>query len=306
MTRIYGSWLHLALNLWSLVAVSQITVTLQASKDAAIGFHDGAFTAGNNYGGAIQNAAFCIPGVAAPSGYNVNRALIDFNLGVIPANATVVSAALNLYATGPFGSVPGHIGPANSCYIERITQPWGEYTATWNNQPTSTTLNQVTLSATSNATQDYTNINVFSLVQDMLNNSPAGHGFLLKLVNQASSNGLSFCSRDHSNTGSHPTLVITYRQGETNVADQEAGKGFEICPSLHEGTFTVTSSHSFFEAGDRVEIVNMEGQVLKSLDILAPCHELTVQLPGLESGIYICRYFSGSKIVVKKIAITEQ
>lgn len=127
------------------LAYSQvITVTLTCNKDAAIGYHDGASTANNNYGNATQNAAFAIPS-SFSSGLNVNRALIGFNLSTIPANASIISAALNLYALGPYGTLPGHTGSANSSYIRRVIQPWNEYTVTWNNQPSTTILNQVTL-----------------------------------------------------------------------------------------------------------------------------------------------------------------
>lgn len=203
--------LFLALCLLLLAGLldAQVTVLLPCSKDAAIGYHDGAGTAGNNYGSAIQNAAFMIPSAAAPSGSNGNRALIGFNLSTIPAGATILSANLNLYAIGPFGSVQGHFG-ANSSYLRRITQSWGEYTATWNNQPTATTQNQVILPASASATQNYLNINVLAMVQDMISNPAPGYGFLLGLVNEVNTNGLCFASRDHSNQALHPTLEVVY------------------------------------------------------------------------------------------------
>ena len=92
--------------LFTFYSNAQTSVTLIASKDAAIGYHDGTNTANNNYGNAIQNAAYAIPSVAQSGGLNVNRALIDFNLSTIPVGATILSAKLNLYALGPFGSLP--------------------------------------------------------------------------------------------------------------------------------------------------------------------------------------------------------
>jgi hypothetical protein len=189
---------------------SQTTLTLSVSQDVAIGYHDGAGTANNNYGSAIQNAAFCIASaVAPPPGVNVNRALIAFNLSAIPANATVTSAFLNLYATGPYGSVQGHFGNSAS-FLERITQSWQEFTATWNNQPNSTNLNSVLLPQATTSTQDYLNINVFNLVQDMINNPTAGYGFKLRLVAENVLNGLIFCSKDHQVEAKRPKLVVTY------------------------------------------------------------------------------------------------
>ncbi len=53
---------------------AQITVTLSPASDAAIGYHDGTNSAGNNYRTATQLTAFAVPATAQPSGLNVNRA----------------------------------------------------------------------------------------------------------------------------------------------------------------------------------------------------------------------------------------
>lgn len=190
--------------------MAQVTLTVSCSQDAALGFHDGAFTAGNNYGTAIQNAAFWIPASADPNGFNGNRALIDFQLPAIPSNAVFTSASLNLYALGPAGTLPGHTGPANSSCLRRITQSWQEMSVTWNSQPAATTVNQVILPSTSSSTKDYTGINVTALVNDMYNNPQSSFGFLLRLVNESASNALLFASRDHSDPALHPVLHVTY------------------------------------------------------------------------------------------------
>ncbi|MES2761540.1 MAG: DNRLRE domain-containing protein [Bacteroidota bacterium] len=225
----------------AILSTAQITVTLNASKDAAIGYHDGATTANNNYGTATQNAAYAIPSVAQSGGLNVNRALIDFNLGAIPANATIISANLNLYALGASGSLPGHSGPNNTSYLERVTQNWGEMTATWNNQPTSTAVNHVTLNQSTSATQNYLNINVTNLVQDMINNSSTSFGFKLKLASEAVTNSLLFASKDHSNSSLRPTLVVTYSTGcvssDTLSADYDAAIGY------HDGASTASNNY---------------------------------------------------------------
>ncbi|MEI2678009.1 MAG: DNRLRE domain-containing protein [Burkholderiaceae bacterium] len=223
------------------LSVGQTTLTLTASKDAAIGYHDGASTANNNYGYAAQNAAYTIPSVAQSGGLNINRALIDFNLGAIPSNATIISASLNLYALGASGSLPGHSGPNNSAYLERITQSWGENTVTWNNQPTSTAVNHVTLGQSTSATQNYLNINVTNLVQDMVNSSSTSFGFKLKLVTEAVTNSLLFASKDNSNTSLTPKLVVTYSTGcvktDTLPADYDAAIGY------HDGASTANNNY---------------------------------------------------------------
>jgi len=186
-----------------------VTLTLTASEDAAIGFHDGASTANNNYGNAIQNAAFCIQASASYTGVNVNRALIRFNLSSLPAGANIISAQLDLFALGPYGSLGGHSGNANSFVLERVTQNWNESTVTWNNQPPSTNTNCVTLTNSNSFNQDYLNIPVTNMVVDMLN-SNANFGFKLRLINENKTNSILFCSKDYSNTAKHPRLIIQY------------------------------------------------------------------------------------------------
>lgn len=209
----------------ALVNAQVTTVTLTTAKDAPIGYHYGASTEFNNYGYASQNSAFAIPSVAQVGGLNNNNALIDFNLTALPANINLISAKLNLYALGPYGpSLPGHFGSANQTYIERITQPWQENTVTWNNRPTSSNLNQLILPQSTNALQDYLNIDVTTLVQDMLNNPTTSFGFRLRLVNEVASNGLSFASKDNGNINKIPSLVITYNTNNVSIYENETTK----------------------------------------------------------------------------------
>lgn len=181
---------------------------ITAQQDAAIGYHDYYNTANNNYVNALQNAAYTIPGTHPNGGLNVNRALIFFNLAVVPPGAIILQARLNLYGIGPPTYTMGHTGTANHTLVQRVTQGWNPNTVTWNNQPTTTTQNQVTLAPHTTPNQDYVNINVTQLVTDMvtLNN----HGFMLRLVNEAFTNGLVFGSLDCGTPAKFPTLNITY------------------------------------------------------------------------------------------------
>lgn len=217
----------LALLLITSVSYTQTTIVLTPDRDAALGYHDNYNTSNNNYGTAIQGATFCIPG--ASGGYNKNRAVIHFDLSTIPANATVISATMNLYATGPLGTLQGHTGTNNSAYLQRITSSWTEMGVTWNTQPTYTTTNQVTLPASTSSTQDYLNINVLALVQDMINNPGSSDGFLLQLVNDVNTNALLFYSRDCGIPAKVPQLSITYMVcGGTFVLDpnKDASLGY--------------------------------------------------------------------------------
>ncbi len=209
---------------------SQTTVSLIANRDLSLGYHDNYNTANTNYGNAPQNGAFVIPGNTG--GLNKNRALIDFDLSQIPSGAIITEARLNLYAyTGYSSATPiseGHLGN-NSSYLRRVTSSWDEFTTTWNTQPLSTNMSEVILPQSTNSTQDYLNIDVTTLVQDMYTNPTQSHGFLLGLINEVSTNNLSFCSKEGSDQSKYPVLEITYTtcsEELTLVANRDLSLGY--------------------------------------------------------------------------------
>lgn len=185
---------------------AQTTITLAPSKDAAIGYNTGFNVGDNNYGTAVHNSAFKIPS-SDLTGYNENRGLIQFNLTSIPQGATIVSAKLNLYAYTT-GSTVGHIQPDNAFYLKRVTQAWGENTVTWNNQPAATTSNQLLMPASTSPTQDYINIDVLTLVNDMI--AFGNNGFMIQLAVEDTNRGVLFCSSNFPDQLKHPKLEITY------------------------------------------------------------------------------------------------
>jgi len=199
---------------------AQTTITLSADQDAALGIHYNLNTGDDNYGTAAQAAAFAING---NSGLNLNRAILSFDLSAIPQGAIITSAKLNLYANTNVGSLTGHSG-ANNAYLQRVTTAWSDNSVTWNNVPATTTQNQVTLPASTSNNQDYLNIDVLDLVNDM--NTNGNYGFLLKLVNETPTAALLFCSNEYTDTNKHPKLVITYSQQCTDTAaDRDAALG---------------------------------------------------------------------------------
>jgi hypothetical protein len=148
------------------------------------------------------------------------RALIDFDLSGIPTGSTIVSAKLSLYhnpnsASGNTGH--SQIDGSNEAWLRRITSTWGEYSVTWNTQPTTTTQNQLVIPASTSNTQNYIDINVATLVQDMVNNPQQSFGFELQLQTESPKRSLLFASSDHPNAALHPKLEITYLLAPTSA-----------------------------------------------------------------------------------------
>lgn len=133
---------------------------------------------------------------------------IDYN---IPANATIISATLSLYAMpNPHGgnNIDAHYGSANAFHIQRVTTAWTAATTTWNNQPATTTANQVTVSTSESAMQDAIDIDVTQLVKDMQQNG--NYGFAMRLLAENYYNIRQYVSSYNSDAAKHPKLVIQY------------------------------------------------------------------------------------------------
>lgn len=212
MKTIYKSSLLIMLVIVSGKLFPQQTLIVKCNTDAAIGYHTNYNDGSINGGDAIQNAAYMIPGWSG--GYNLNRAAMYFDLSELPFCKRIISAKLNLYSLAPCGSLPGHTGANNSAVLKRILQSWDEHTVTYNNQPDVTEENQVILPASTVVNEDYLNIDVTALVNDMLTTN--NYGFLLKLQNEEITNALTFCSSDYYDSNKHPVLIIEY-EDLTNI-----------------------------------------------------------------------------------------
>lgn len=143
------------------------------------------------------------------------RSLIAFNLNSLPANAIINDARLSLYSNTTSAVTQLHSG-SNASLIQRITSSWDENTVTWNTQPTSTTTNQVSLSASTSTSQNYLDIDVTNLINDIRNNPTTGYGLMLKLQTEATYRCLLFATSDHADSAKWPKLTISYTLPQIN------------------------------------------------------------------------------------------
>ncbi|MCU0431946.1 MAG: DNRLRE domain-containing protein [Bacteroidia bacterium] len=138
------------------------------------------------------------------------RSFVDFDLAAIPAGVTIVSATLELFHyPSPFNTGHSNLSGPADCWLQRIIQPWQENTLTWNNQPATTTLNQINIPAPVSMTQNYS-LNMTQLVQDYLNNPASSFGFMLRLQNESFYRSLLFASSDNPTPQLWPKLTVVY------------------------------------------------------------------------------------------------
>jgi hypothetical protein len=141
----------------------------------------------------------------------VIRNLLKFDLSSIPANATIVSANLQLYSdTIPLNGdlVHANFGSDNSVLIQQVATTWDPASLTWFNQPAGITANQVTIPSTTLPFLNV-NVNVKGMIASMVSGG-VNYGFKLQLVNEVEYTSRIFCSSYYSDATRHPKLVITY------------------------------------------------------------------------------------------------
>jgi hypothetical protein len=137
---------------------------------------------------------------------------VQFDLTGIPATANIVSARLSLYSIpDPQDGdlINANAGNDNSFLIQRIATNWDPATATWLNQPSTTTDDQVLMPHTDQPFLDLTDIDVTNLVNAM--HTTNNYGFMIRLQNEAYYNTRQFCSSVHGDATKHPKLVVVYQ-----------------------------------------------------------------------------------------------
>lgn len=188
---------------------AQTTIVLQPNaiqgKDAIVLSNNG----NNNYANSESNTAYTwtIGGNLA-----IKRIFLEFDFSSIPANSIISSASLSLYYNpiDSYESFDFHTG-TNNIYIEKVSSSWDENTITWNNQPSTSLVNQVSLPPSSSQTQDYVNIDVTNMVIEMNNPSIGNNGFMIRMVDEINYyKSVLFASSDHIVDSLHPKIEITY------------------------------------------------------------------------------------------------
>lgn len=223
------------------------------------------------------------------------RGLIEFDLSGIPANATIIDAKLSLYFFSNLNFTQ-QVGD-NVMVIERIISNWSESAVTWNNQPQTTTANQILLPRSTSATQDYLDMDVTLLVSDMLQNANNSFGFMLKMQNETPFRGLSFASSDHTDATKHPKLEITYT---VPVGTEEDNKKGDIRVFPNPTTDVLQVMHP--TDAEELIVYDASGRVIYAVK---PNFSLqtTIDVSHLPMGVYLLFIQTADETIRRKFAV---
>ena len=162
----------------------------------------------SNFGAheAFQASAWTAQGIPF-----VTRSLIDFDFSKIPRNVKIITAKLILYPAENTAYGTGHSSRSgsNKFVVQKIISPWDEFIVTWNNQPLTSTNNQIFVAASEYSMLNY-EIIITSLVKDILDNPSQSHGLMIKLTTEDYYRRVLFASSDYEDSSKHPKLIIDY------------------------------------------------------------------------------------------------
>jgi hypothetical protein len=296
----------LILTVGSYLGICQTTLILQpdsiTGKDAMIWSKSGdtGTNKGNiNYMGA---SAWTWNGV-----FGTQRMLVDFDLTAIPAGATITAAELSLYYFQHSGF--GFNGD-NALYIKRITSPWDESTVTWDNKPSYTDTNEVSVPAFTMG-NSIENLDVTALVTDMVADQNNSHGFLVMLQTEATYRVFNAATSEHTDSSLHPKLVIHYYSND--VTGLKASEENELALTIFPNPYSDNSVLNFHLSDNKnllIEMVNSEGKTIKTFantNFSAGDHtiELNKENTRCPGGLYLIRVVSDNKVYSHKLIIKD-
>jgi hypothetical protein len=145
------------------------------------------------------------PSINSPTGPIIRILSARLFLTGINTNSSIPFPQGNAY---PGGATDVH---GNTCYVQRIIQPWNEQTITFNNRPQITSQNFVEIQAsTSQWNYNCFSLDVTGIVKDIVSNPTQGYGFYIELIDNHVLRSITFAGFEHPNRSIHPRLEVLF------------------------------------------------------------------------------------------------
>jgi hypothetical protein len=187
------------------------TVVLKNAFDAHIEFSASSTVNANSNTGNVPELPVFSGTVSGAQVYG--RFLMKFPLDTLLSGSQILSAKLYLFGypeNYPSFAIPQGNAGDNVLLVQRVTESWDESTVTWNNQPATTSTDQVELPA-STSTWNYNILeaDITTLInQCFINNN---FGLLFKLKTEQNYRSIGFLSNEYAVSSMRPMLLVTYR-----------------------------------------------------------------------------------------------
>ncbi|HPE56621.1 MAG TPA: DNRLRE domain-containing protein [Bacteroidales bacterium] len=140
--------------------------------------------------------------------FGIERTYIQFDLADVPPDADILEAKLSFFYHYLSGNPEQTHQGANQSVLKRVTSEWSENGITWNNQPSTSSANQVSIPASIGPQADYLDIDVTDMVIDMVENPDENFGFLFQLAVEDTYRRIGLSSSDHPDPAKWPLLTI--------------------------------------------------------------------------------------------------
>ena len=256
----------------------------------------------------------------------IRRALLAFDLGAVPAGATITGASLTLNMSKSIA------GPMNVT-LHRVRSAWGEGTsdasanegtgvtatpgdATWT-QRSFGTANWTTAGGDFEPTASaqtsvagvgkytWTSPGIIADVQTWVSGSAANAGWIVRGNEATLLTAKRFDSREHTTAASRPTLTVTWSVGVA-IEDEPVPLSVSLAQNYPNPFREATSLSFTLSRESRVDLAvfDLLGRAVASLAtgrFEAGRHEVVLGAADLPAGLYIARLRIGDRVLTRQM-----
>jgi hypothetical protein len=226
------------------------------------------------------------------------RSMMQFDFSSIPNNSVIDSSLLSLYGhptnNNPQGSSP--LTGSNLSVLRLITDSWSSSTATWNNQPATTSLDSVILPESTSTMENYLNIDIKAMTNVMMGGN---YGFMMSLDTEATYRCLLFASMYNSDSTVLPRLKVCYTASSGIPTLLSQNSTINIFPSPVSSLLNVEFNGMATE-NSMLQIFDITGRQQDSYMIPSGTSIEKIDVSSLAKGIYFIRVINAQTAEVKR------